>query len=190
MQRFLKMLTIIAMCSSIQPAFSAKSDKDMIATFKSSKKFAYLSDSLARIDKTKLLRGPGPFTFFVPENDAFDDLEYGKWVEVWNNKPLLNKILMRGLVKGRFDKKSFEDGSSLSTANGGMLKIEKRDGRLWIGNSRIVDTDIECSNGIVHVLSKFLSKDTDPKNAADFTRHSKLLHPVSQSRKSNPATQK
>ena len=145
----------------LQPVFAAEADKDMATLFKTSKKFAYLSDSLEHLGKTKLLKGPGPFTFFVPENKAFDDLEYGRWVVVWHNKPFLNKVLMRGLVKGRFDKASFQDGKVLRTINGGTLKITKQDGQLWIGKSKIKDTDIQCKNGIVHVVSKFIGKEAD-----------------------------
>jgi len=151
-------------------AFAKTTDKDMAATFKNSKKFAYLSDSLRRVGKTKQLHGPGPFTFFVPKNDVFDDMSYGKWVELWNDKPQLNRVLSRGLVEGKHDAASFAGGATFRTIDGGTLKIELRDKDLYIGDTKIKDTDIQCSNGVVHILDGFIGKDADPVARVETTK--------------------
>lgn len=145
-----------------QAALAKTVDKDMATTFKESKKFGYLSDSLRRVGKTKQLHGAGPFTFFVPKNDAFDDMPYGNWVELWNNKPQLNKVISRGLVEGRHDAASFAGGATLRTIDGGTITIESKDKGLFIGDAKIKDTDIQCSNGVVHILDTFIGKDADP----------------------------
>ena len=145
-----------------QASFAKTIEKDMATTFKQSKKFSYLSDSLRRVGKTKQLHGAGPFTFFVPKNDAFDDMSYGKWVELWNNKSQLSEVLSRGLIEGRYDSTSFNKGATLRTIEGGTLKIELKDKDLFIGDTRIKDTDIQCSNVVVHILDGFIGKDASP----------------------------
>jgi uncharacterized surface protein with fasciclin (FAS1) repeats len=153
-----------------QAVIAKTTDKDMATTFKNSKKFGYLSDSLRRVGKTKQLHGAGPFTFFVPKNDAFDDMSYGKWVELWNDKPQLNKVLSRGLVEGKHDAASFAGGATLRTVDGGTLKIELKDKGLYIGDTKIKDTDIQCSNGVVHILDGFIDKNADPPAVKESTK--------------------
>ncbi len=159
-------IAIIALTALVfsQSAF-AKDDgsKDMAKTIKDSKKFAYLSDSLRRVGMTKTLQGPGPYTFFVPKNDAFDDMPYGKWVEFWNDKPKMKQVLSRGLVKGRYDAAAISAGTTLHTVDGGALKIENREKDVWIGDEKLKESDIQCSNGVIHIVDGFINKNADAK---------------------------
>ncbi|MFA6210117.1 MAG: fasciclin domain-containing protein [Candidatus Obscuribacterales bacterium] len=169
----LKTTTIALTIASLligQAAIAKTTDKDMATTFKKSNKFSYLADSLRRVGKTKQLHGAGPFTFFVPKNDAFDDMSYGKWVELWNDKPQLNRVLSRGLVEGKHDAASFAGGATLRTIDGGTLKIELKDKDLYIGDTKIKDTDIQCSNGVVHILDGFIGKNADPPAVKESTK--------------------
>ncbi len=158
-------IAILALTALVlsQSAFAKNGSKDMAKTIKDSKKFAYLSDSLRRVGMSKTLHGPGPYTFFVPKNEAFDDMPYGKWVELWNNKPLLKTVLSRGLVKGKYNEAELTGGTTLRTVDGGSLKIEKREKDLWIGDEKLKDTDIQCSNGVIHIIDGFINKSADAK---------------------------
>jgi uncharacterized surface protein with fasciclin (FAS1) repeats len=40
----------------------------------------------------------------------------------------------------------------LSTENGKSLTVRIEDGRTLIDNGKFVRTDIECSNGVIHVI--------------------------------------
>jgi len=156
-------ITLAALIFSQSVFAKGEASKDMAKTIKDSKKFSYLSDSLRRVGMMKTLHGPGPYTFFVPKNNAFDDMPYGKWVGLWNDKPMMKKVLSRGLVKGRYNEAELSGGTILHTVDGGIIKLENRDKDLWIGDEKLKETDIQCTNGVIHIVDGFIGREADKK---------------------------
>jgi uncharacterized surface protein with fasciclin (FAS1) repeats len=48
------------------------------------------------------------------------------------------------------------DGKSAATVNGGMVSISTHDGVHLNGSTKVVSTDIECTNGVIHVIDSVL----------------------------------
>jgi uncharacterized surface protein with fasciclin (FAS1) repeats len=42
------------------------------------------------------------------------------------------------------------------TVNGKMLKISIMDGKVMVDGANVAKTDIECSNGVIHVIDAVL----------------------------------
>ena len=91
-----------------------------------------------------LLRGPDLLTVLAPMNEAF---ERGK-------RPVEHApdyILRRALTED-------ELGASKSVKNlrGELLEIIKEESGIRIGGARVVRADIECTNGVIHVIDSLL----------------------------------
>lgn len=112
------------------------------------------------------LKSDGPFTVFAPTNDAFAKLPQGT-VETLlepKNKGTLTNILTYHVLPGNFDATAIVNAikvgggeATLKTVSGGKLKASIRNEKVFLtdekGNSSIVTaTDLEGSNGIVHVI--------------------------------------
>jgi transforming growth factor-beta-induced protein len=109
----------------------------------------------AGLDKT--LMGEGPFTVFAPTDEAFAAL--GSTVQDLlkpENKDKLVSILTYHVVPGRVYADEVVKLKDAKTVNGQSVKIKAYDGKVKIGDASVVNTDIEASNGVIHVIDRVL----------------------------------
>ena len=104
------------------------------------------------------LMGPGPFTVFAPTDGAFAKLPEGT-VESLLQKDNLGKlqsILKYHVVQGRVFSDAVVSMDSVETLAGMDVKIAVMDGKAMANDSGIVATDIDASNGVIHVIDAVL----------------------------------
>lgn len=104
------------------------------------------------------LTGDGPLTVFAPTDEAFDALPAGT-VETLlrpENKDRLARILKYHVVPGRVGSDRLADGASVETLAGERAGFQATEGGFAIEGARITATDIEASNGIVHVIDRVI----------------------------------
>lgn len=99
------------------------------------------------------LSGDSPLTVFAPTDEAFSRLSEGTVASLLlpENKDQLVAILTYHVVPGRIEASDLLITGSAKTLNG-----ESADIGLRIGRANIVATDIEASNGIIHVIDEVL----------------------------------
>lgn len=99
------------------------------------------------------LNGDGPFTVFAPTNDAFAALPAGTVEELLKpeNRDQLVSILTYHVVPGRIAAADLLSTTSAETANGQSVPVGLR-----VGDANVIATDIEASNGIIHVIDSVL----------------------------------
>ncbi len=139
------------------------STKNIIATATEASSFTTL---LAAIDAAGLkaaLEGDGPFTVFAPSDAAFAKLPAGTVENLLKpeNKDQLISILKYHVISGRvFADQAVKMKESSKTLQGSTFNIKVKDGKVTIGNSKamagVVSTDIESSNGVIHVIDTVL----------------------------------
>ena len=105
----------------------------------------------------------GSLTVFAPTNAAFTSLlsELGVTKEaLLANKPLLTAVLSYHVLSSRVARADVPVGKAITPLAGGFFKIEATgglkvtDGRNRVSN--ITATDIQASNGVVHLLDRVL----------------------------------
>ena len=104
------------------------------------------------------LSGDGPFTVFAPTDDAFGALPAGT-VETLlrpENREQLATILKFHVVSGRVGSDALADGATLDTLAGQRVTFTETEQGFTIENARIVATDIDASNGVVHVIDRVI----------------------------------
>jgi uncharacterized surface protein with fasciclin (FAS1) repeats len=110
------------------------------------------------------LSGTGPFTVFAPTNDAFTalNLELAPGGIASVSAANLTKVLQYHVVSGNVLAASLTEGQivtpiltpaqTFTIQLAGGAKIKDANDRI----STIVATDVQCSNGVIHVLDKVL----------------------------------
>jgi len=103
----------------------------------------------------------GPLTIFAPVNSAFDKLPKGT-VETLlkpENKAKLAFILVNHVAPANYPikqlKKEARKGRKLYMASGKYLKVENKDGKIYVGGTPILKT-VKVSNGWIHVVGDVL----------------------------------
>ena len=103
------------------------------------------------------LIGPGPFTVLAPTDEAFAALGKDTIASLLEpgQRDLLTRILQYHVIPGRvFADQSL--GGPATTLAGADVEFAIRDGRLVVGDAQCVATDLQASNGVVHVIDAVL----------------------------------
>ena len=100
----------------------------------------------------------GPLTVFAPTDEAFAKLPAGtvEMLLLPENKDQLVAILTYHVVAGKVTAAEVITMTSAPTANGTDVAIRVVDETVFINDSRVVATDIEASNGIIHVVDSVI----------------------------------
>jgi len=103
------------------------------------------------------LKGAGPFTVFAPTDAAFAALPAGTLEALLKDPAKLKDILLYHVVKGKVTADQVVKLTSAPTVEGKSVKITVKDGVVYLNdNVKVVTTDIQTSNGVIHVIDAVL----------------------------------
>jgi uncharacterized surface protein with fasciclin (FAS1) repeats len=97
------------------------------------------------------LSGPGPFTVFAPTDDAFAKLPKGTLESLLKDTAKLTDILTYHVVAGKVMAADAAGLNTAKTVQGQSLTISANGG-VMIDNAKVIKADIQCSNGVIHVI--------------------------------------
>lgn len=163
-----KMILVGAIAMATFPLASAASgsrpaDKNIVETAVSAGNFKTLVTAVKAAGLLDALTGPGQLTVFAPTDAAFEKLEKMKPGTIAmllkpENKKKLVAILTYHVVSGKIsaaDVLKLKNGTPVKTLNGASIAVHNRHG-VRFNNARLVKADIECSNGVIHVIDTVL----------------------------------
>jgi uncharacterized surface protein with fasciclin (FAS1) repeats len=131
---------------------------DIIDTAVAAGSFKTLAAALTATGLIETLKGSGPFTVFAPSDDAFAKLPAGTVEGLLKDIPALKSILTYHVVSGKVlgaDVRKM-NGKFAKTVNGKDIKISIDNGVHLNGVSKVVSTDIGCTNGVIHVIDSVI----------------------------------
>ena len=101
-----------------------------------------------------VLSSKGPFTVFAPTNEAFAKLPEGTVESLLKpeNKDKLIAVLKYHVVPGKVMAKDVVKVDSAKTAQGSSVTVTVEGKTVKVDNATVVKTDIEASNGVIHVI--------------------------------------
>jgi uncharacterized surface protein with fasciclin (FAS1) repeats len=126
--------------------------KDIVDTAVAAGQFKTLAAALTAAGLVDTLKGDGPFTVFAPTDEAFAKLPAGTLDALLKDIPKLKGILTYHVVAGKVMAADVVKLKSATTVNGQSVKIMAKGGKVMVDNANVVKTDIECSNGVIHVI--------------------------------------
>jgi uncharacterized surface protein with fasciclin (FAS1) repeats len=132
--------------------------KDIVDTAVGAGSFKTLVAAVQAAGLVDTLKGDGPFTVFAPTDDAFAKLPAGTVESLVKpeNRDKLVAILTYHVVPGKVTSGEVVKLTSAKTAQGSTIDIAVEDGKVKIDNATVVKADIECSNGVVHVIDSVI----------------------------------
>jgi len=135
---------------------------DIIDTAVAAGTFKTLAAAVTAADLVATLKGPGPFTVFAPSDEAFAKLPAGTVEGLLKDIPKLQAILTYHVVAGKVMAADVMkmDGKTAATVNGALLTISTVGGVKLNSKINVIQTDIECTNGVIHVIDSVLLPST------------------------------
>ncbi len=133
-------------------------NKDIVSNVVNAPNLTTLVTAVKAAGLVETLQGPGPFTVFGPNNDAFAALPAGTVESLVKpeNKSKLVSILTYHVVPGKYAVEDLKDGQMLPTVQGEMLTVKKTGGKTFINDAEIETPNVFQSNGVAHVIKKVL----------------------------------
>jgi uncharacterized surface protein with fasciclin (FAS1) repeats len=122
---------------------------DILKTLREDASLKTLLDYIQKTGMLETLKGDGPYTLFAPNNDAFVRMNISDFLQDAKN---LSDTLTYHLVEGKHTAEAIGGMETLGTENGKSLTVALDEGEIVVDNAKFVKTDIECSNGIIHII--------------------------------------
>jgi uncharacterized surface protein with fasciclin (FAS1) repeats len=132
--------------------------KDIVDTAVAAGSFKTLAAALGAGGLVETLKSKGPFTVFAPTDEAFAKLPKGTVEDLLKpeNRAKLVKILTYHVVAGKVMAADVVKLSSAKTVEGSEVKITVAGGKVKVNDANVVKTDIDTSNGVIHVIDSVL----------------------------------
>jgi transforming growth factor-beta-induced protein len=121
--------------------------------------FSILVQAVVKAGLVEALSAPGPFTVFAPTNDAFNALFAALGVSGIENLTAeqLTPILLYHVVSGNVLASQVSTGMVPTLKAGSNIDIVANTSGVKLnGNSNVVATDVQGSNGVIHVIDAVL----------------------------------
>lgn len=158
----------------IQPMVASEAESrnpqmSIVEIASADERFSILVEAVAKADLVGALSADGPYTVFAPTNDAFMELFEALDVSGINDltKDQLTPILLYHVVNGKVMAADVttgivptlnSDASMDIKVSGNKVKIDKK--------STVIITDVEASNGVIHVIDSVLIPSADDQASA------------------------
>lgn len=151
------LVTILLLSPFFAATVNAEPTDDVVGIALGNPDFSILVSALQKAELVETLQGDGPFTVFAPTNAAFEKLlaELDITADELLAQPDLAKVLTYHVVSGNVLAADLTDGMEAATVNGQELMFDLS-GDPMVNQSMITQTDIEATNGVVHVIDSVL----------------------------------
>lgn len=163
----------------LPPSMTAEAPKDIVDIAVADGRFTTLVAAVQAAGLVDTLKGEGPFTVFAPTDEAFAKLPAGTIEELLKpeNKQQLTDILLYHVIPGKVMAADVTDGLITDTALGTSAFFKLDMGKAYINEAQIILTDIEASNGVIHVIDTVILP-KDIVDAAVFNKFETLVAAV------------
>jgi transforming growth factor-beta-induced protein len=147
---------LVAVLALVGLSGCGEADKDIVETAIADGRFETLVTALEAADLADTLKGEGPYTVFAPTDDAFDKLPAGTVEALLDDIPTLTDILLYHVVAGKVMAADVVQLTSATTLLGESVTITVVGTTVKVNDAEVIITDIECSNGVIHVIDTVL----------------------------------
>lgn len=145
------MLSAVLALSCLSVARAA----DIVDTAVAAGQFTTLVKAVQAAGLVDTLKSAGPFTVFAPTDAAFAKLPAGALDSLIANPEKLKAVLTYHVVSGKVMAKDVKPGM-VATVEGAKATLSMKGGKVMIDKATVVKADIECDNGVIHVIDTVL----------------------------------
>jgi len=104
---------------------------------------------------TETLQGPGPFTVFVPTDDAFKAVPPAMLDTLGKDPARLKAVLTYHVVPGSLASTDVKNGP-VKTVQGSDMSLYRAGTFVTADEAVVTTADVRASNGVVHLVDKVL----------------------------------
>jgi uncharacterized surface protein with fasciclin (FAS1) repeats len=149
-------VAVLVLALPIGSASAAAPSKNIVETAAGAPQFSTLVSLVKKAGLVGTLSGKAKYTVFAPTNAAFAKVPKETLDTLLADKALLKKVLLYHVLPGSVPASKVVKTESAKTAEGARVEFSLRGKNAFVNESKIITTDIRCSNGIVHAINAVL----------------------------------
>lgn len=130
---------------------SSQTRQNIVQTAQQAGQFKTLLTAVKEAGLEETLANKCCFTVFAPTDEAFSKIPKDRLDALLKDKEALKRVLLYHVVEGRVYSRNLKEGQKVKTLQGQEATISLKGGAK-IDGANIVKTDIEASNGVIHVI--------------------------------------
>ncbi len=132
--------------------------KNLVQVAGADGRFTILAKAIEAAGLASAVTGDDALTVFAPTDEAFKKLPAGTLDELLKpeNRETLRAILTYHVVPGRVYARDAVGAQRATTLQGDAVRVGIDSGRLTVNGANVVNTDIEASNGVIHVIDSVI----------------------------------
>ncbi len=131
-------------------------DKDIVDTAVAAGSFNTLVQAVEAAGLVDTLKGEGPFTVFAPTDEAFAKVPEDTLNALLADQEALTSVLTYHVVAGKVMAADVVGLESAETVQGQSITITVDGDTVMVDEATVVQTDIETSNGVIHVIDSVI----------------------------------
>ena len=130
--------------------------KDIVDTAVAAGSFKTLAQLLTAADLVNVMKGPGPYTVFAPTDDAFARVPADVLAGLGKDKAKLQEVLKYHVLTSKWTTDDIKLVKQTGTAQGKSVTFGTTGGTLTVNAAKVVKPNIDCTNGMIHVIDAVL----------------------------------
>lgn len=146
---------------SIAAAQAAEQVKNVVETVQADPQFSTLVELLTNAGLVeKLSDANANFTVFAPTNDAFAKMDQKKLEALKTDlkkRQELTDLLTYHVAAGKFAAADLKSREEIDMLDEKVLKLSVNGDALKAGGANVITADIQCSNGVIHVVDAVMT---------------------------------
>jgi len=130
--------------------------KDIVDTAVAAGSFKTLAKLLTDADLIAVMKGPGPYTVFAPTDEAFAKVPADVLAGLGKDKAKLQEVLKYHVLTSKWTTDDIKLVKQTGTAQGKSVTFGTTGGTLTVNAAKVVKPNIDCTNGMIHVIDAVL----------------------------------
>jgi uncharacterized surface protein with fasciclin (FAS1) repeats len=135
--------------------------KNLMHTLQDDTRLHIFSSALVEAGLGDILEGLGPFTVFAPTDTAFEELPANRRDAIMGDRDRLSTTLRYHILLVGVDTMEMANLEDTRSLRGDMVMFDVSDGVAHVNGIPIIQADIECTNGILHIIDGVLIPEWD-----------------------------
>lgn len=125
---------------------------DIVDTLAELDSYSALLEALEKADLIGTMRGPGPYTVFAPDDDAFARVGDDTMQLLYDNIPSLRQVLLYHVLPGVHRFEDLRNGAEMRTVQGDTVLV-RSNADAYVNNAKIFIANVDADNGVIHLMA-------------------------------------
>jgi uncharacterized surface protein with fasciclin (FAS1) repeats len=130
--------------------------KDIVDTAVSAGSFKTLAKLLGDADLVEVMKRPGPYTVFAPTDEAFAKVPKEVLEGLARDKAKLQEVLKYHVLTSKWSAADIRLVKQTGTVQGKAVRFGAGATGLTVNDAKVLKADVDCSNGMIHVIDSVL----------------------------------